>query len=126
VSTPHVATFHVRRPHINLWSVAVIGLAAALVGLGVHVLVDRETNTREGLASAGVVTMLANRIAAWDSGDGKAVAGFYTKDAIMEERDVSPAVVTEGREEIGTRLQYIIDAGLRMKPWALRSRWAAS
>jgi hypothetical protein len=115
---------HARRPHVNPWLVAVVALAAALVGLSTWVIVDRTTNASTapvtsptlGLASPEVTTMLENRIAAWDSGDGKAVAAFYSKNAVMEERDVTPAVVTTGRTQIGTRLQWIIDLGLRMKP----------
>lgn len=116
VSTPHAATFHTRRPRINPWLVAVAALAAALVGLGVWVLVDRQTKTTEALASPAVVAMLVNRIAAWDRADGKAVAAFYTRDAVMEERDVTPAFVSRGRQAIGDRLQTIIDLGLRMRP----------
>jgi hypothetical protein len=104
---------------MNLWLVAVIALTVALLALGAWVLVDRtgsSSTPAAALAPAPVVAMLEGRIAAWDSGNGKATAAFYTKDAIMEERDVAPAVVTSGREAIGSRLQWIIDMGLRMKP----------
>ncbi len=59
--------------------------------------------------------MLEARIAAWDRGDGRAAAALYTEDAVMEERDITPAFVSEGREAIGNRLQELIDLGLRMR-----------
>lgn len=116
MSTTHAATFHLRRPHINPWLLAVAAVAAALLALGVWVLVDRQTRSSAGLASPAVASMLEGRIVAWNRGDGRAAAAFYTMDAVMEERDVTPAIVTTGRQAIAERLQTIIDLGLRMKP----------
>ena len=118
MSTTHIAPLHARRPHLNAWLVAVIALVAALAALGTWVLVDRYAgdSTSQGLASPEVVTLLENRIAAWNRGNGRAAAAFYAADAVMEERDVTPAVVTDGRAAIGRRLQWIIDMGLRMEP----------
>jgi ketosteroid isomerase-like protein len=65
------------------------------------------------LASPEVATMLENRIAAFDRADGRAAAAFYTKDAIMQEEDIG--LTTKGRGQIATRLQFLMDAGLRMK-----------
>jgi hypothetical protein len=102
------------RQHINLWLVAVVGLAAALVALGAWVLVDRNTSATvsatgpsQGLASPQVVRMLKNRLAAMDSGHAEAVAAFYTRTGVLEERDVTPAVVTKGREQIVRRVQVL-------------------
>jgi hypothetical protein len=39
--TTYVPEAHVRRRHVNVWLVAVVGLAAALIGLATWVLVDR-------------------------------------------------------------------------------------
>lgn len=45
MSTYAHRALHVRRPHINLWLAAVVGLSAALVGLGSWALVDQFGNT---------------------------------------------------------------------------------
>lgn len=114
MSTTHLPRMHVRRPHANVWAVTVIALVAALVALGAWVVVDRTTSSSAaGLASAEVATMLENRIAAFDRADGRAAAAFYTEDAVMQEEDIG--LTTRGREAIATRLQYLMDAGLRMK-----------
>lgn len=114
---------HARRPHVNPWLVAGV-LAAALVGLGAWVLIDRNTSATvssagqpHGLASASVAAMLGERIAAANRGDGKAVAAFYSRAGVLEERDVTPAVVTRGNEQIGARLQELFRTyGIPLKP----------
>ncbi len=122
MSTSHVPRIHVGRPRGNPWLVAAVALAAALLGLGAWVIVDRARSesagaaeSSRGLASDRVAAMLEARIAAWDRGDGGAAAALYTEDAVMEERDITPAFVSEGREAIGNRLQELIDLGLRMR-----------
>lgn len=119
----HEAPTHVRRPRVNLWLVAVIALAAALIALGAWVLVDRNTSSSApGRASPEVATMLADRIAAMNREDGPAAAVFYTKDAIMQEEDNAivqqegpPGLVTKGRKQIAARLQFLSEAGLRIE-----------
>ena len=105
---------HVRRPHLNIWLVAVIALLVALVTVGAWALVDRQAGTPEGLASADVATMLDGRMVAANGGDWKAFAGYYAKDAVLEERDAVPAVVTRGREEIVARVRGLHFLGLRL------------
>jgi hypothetical protein len=110
----HAGSAHARRPHLNLWPLAVNALVAALVALGGWVLVDRtRSSSTQGLASHEVAAMLESRIAAFDRADGRAAAAFYTEDAIMQEEDIG--LTTTGREQIAARLQYLMDAGLRMK-----------
>ena len=48
--------------------------------------------------------------------DGEAAAAFYAKSAVMEERDLTPASVSRGREEIAARLERLVGpgAGLRL------------
>lgn len=114
MAVTHAGRAHVRRPQFNPWLGAVIALAAALVALGAWVIVDQtRSSPTEGLASPEVATMLENRIAAFDHADGRAAAAFYTKDAIMQEEDIG--LTTTGRGRIAARLQYLMDAGLRMK-----------
>jgi hypothetical protein len=122
VSTRHVP-IHRGLPNINLWLVAVVGLVAALVGLTAWVLVDRTTSSSTvsatgstpGLASPEVVTMLKNRIAAVNSGDATAVSKFYSQDGVLEERDVTPAAVTKGSEQIGSRIHGLATVGMQLQ-----------
>ena len=108
-------TTHTHRPQPNLWLVAVIAVAAVLVAIGAWVIVDQTgSSSTQGLASPEVAAMLENRIAAFDRADGRAAAAFYTRDAIMQEEDIG--LITSGRQQIAARLQYLIDAGLRMRP----------
>lgn len=113
-----MAVTHARaaRAHrrLNPWLLAVVALSAALFGLGTWVIVDETTSSStRGLASPELATMLENRIAAFDRADGRAAAAFYTEDAIMQEEDIG--LTTRGRDQIAARLQYLMDAGLRMK-----------
>lgn len=114
MAVTHSGRAHVQRPRFNPWLGAVIALTAALVGLGAWVIVDETRSTSaEGLASREVATMLEDRIAAFDRADGRAAAAFYTEGAIMQEEDIG--LTTRGREQIAARLQYLMDAGLRMR-----------
>ena len=111
MSVMHAPAKPVRRPHINPWLAAVIALAAALVGLSAWVVVDRSTSSStsaHGLASPEAATMLRDRLAALNSGDAKAISAFYARNAVLEERDVVPAVVTKGSEQIGGRIHEIV------------------
>lgn len=72
---------HVQRPHVNRWLVAVVGLAAALIGLGTWVLVDRYAG---GTSATQDATTLINKAeAAWNTGDANAIATLYTSDATV-------------------------------------------
>ena len=113
MSFTHLPPAHAHRPHVSVWLVAVIGLVGALVALGAWALIGRDSQP-EGLASGEVTTMLDDRIAAANGNDSEAFASFYTKDAILEEHDVQPAVVTTGREEIAARVKGLHLLGLRL------------
>ena len=78
MSTIYAPEVHVRRPHINLWLVAVVGLAAALVALGTWVLVDRYTGPEHD-----ATTLIDDVAAAWSAGDSLAVTPLYTADAVL-------------------------------------------
>ena len=52
--------------------------------------------------------MLKDRLAALNSGDAEAISAFYAREAILEERDVVPAVVTRGSEQIGERIGAVV------------------
>ena len=72
------------------------------------------TTSAEGLASSEVATMLEDRIATFNSGDGDGAAAFYAEDAVLQEEDIG--LVTTGRKEIGGRLRDLFEMGLRMEP----------
>jgi hypothetical protein len=57
--------------------------------------------------SAQVVSVLKDRIEAWNSGDGQATAAFYAMDAVLVEAD--NGLVTEGQARIAARLQGLMD-----------------
>ncbi len=69
------------RPHVNLWLVAVVGLAAALVALGSWVLVDRYTGG--GGATQDATTLVDDLATAVTAGDAKAISGLYASDAVF-------------------------------------------
>jgi hypothetical protein len=75
---PH--RIHVGRPHVNLWFV-VVALAAALVGLGAWVLVDRYAGG--GGATHDATTLLDDFNATGATNDGAAASALLTSDAVM-------------------------------------------
>jgi hypothetical protein len=117
MSVTHAPPTHVHRPHVNPWLVAVIALAAALVALGAWVIVDQtRTSTTEGVAPSEVQTMLDDQLVAFNSGDAAALASFYAANAVLEERNLDPAIVTRGSEQIGERIAFFVNtAGMRIE-----------
>lgn len=75
--TTYVPETHVRRPHVNVWLVAVVGLAAALVALGALTLVDRYAGTDP---AAEATAMVDDWNAALSASDADAVAALITSD----------------------------------------------
>lgn len=76
---------HVHRPHVNAWLVAVVGLAAALIGLGAWVLVDRYAGGSS--ATENAATLIGKAEAAFSTGDANAIATLYTSDAVIRTSD---------------------------------------
>jgi hypothetical protein len=97
----------VRWPHFNLWLIAVIGLAAALVGLGSWVLVDRYAGG--GGATEDATTLIDDFWAAVNTHDMEAAAAMLAPDAVYWDGD---AIV--GRNNIrlameGTPADYRVE-----------------
>ena len=76
---PH--RLHAHRPHVNPWLVAVVGLAAALIGLGAWVLVDRYAGG--GSATEDATALIDQAEAAWNTGDASVIPTLYTSDATV-------------------------------------------
>ena len=58
--------------------------------------------------------MLDGRMTAANGEHWQALARYYAEDAVLEERDVVPAVVTRGREAIAARIEGLHAFGLRL------------
>lgn len=98
--------------------VIVVGLgavAALAVGFGIG---RASVGQPSGLASDQVVEMLEARIAAVNGEPGPDVASFYSSDAVMEEGDLEPPVVTRGAQEISDHLAAYRGLGFRIDPAA--------
>ena len=79
--TTYVPEAHVRRPHVNVWLVAVVALAAALVALGTWTLVDRYASGPG--AAQDATTLIDDFNAALSTGDANAVAALLADDAVV-------------------------------------------
>lgn len=79
--TTYAPRTHMHRPHVNLWLVAVVGLAAALIGLGSWIVVDRTTGG--GGATHDATTLIDNLGTAFSTGDPAAIASYYANDAVI-------------------------------------------
>jgi len=77
---PHPHRVHLRRPHVNPWLVAVIGLSAALIGLGTWVIVDRTTGGGGGTAS-DAAALIDKFLVTANGNDANAIAALLTSDA---------------------------------------------
>ena len=97
------------------WLVTTIVLAVALIALGVWTVIDRQTIQPQGLASDEVRAILKDRIATFGAEGGVAASAFYADDAILEERDVEPAVVTTEAAHIAYRLEDLRNFGMRLE-----------
>lgn len=97
--------------------VAVFVLLIAAVGAGV--LIGRATGPDnaaqpKGLASGAVTKTLAMRIDAVNAGDTTKIASFYTSNAVLEERDWQPAVITRGAQAIAKHLSAYNEIGFQL------------
>ena len=100
----------------NPWMIATIVLAAALVALGIWVVVDQQSRQSISLAPEEVTDMLEARIATMNEPDGRAAAEYYSIDGTLWELDQDPPEVSRGRTRIADRLESLCDdGGLRLK-----------
>jgi hypothetical protein len=106
------------RGHRN---VTIAGVAGALaIGLLGGALLGRATARQPdpvavpGLASASTVAMLTARVDAINDADAARIASFYSADAVLEEFDPSPPVVTRTATAIGEHLASYAALGFRI------------
>jgi hypothetical protein len=69
---------------------------------------------RPNLPSAEIMAVLEGRIAAMNRGDGAAAAAFYTEDGVLQETDLTPHLVSVGREQLASRFDDLYGMGLRL------------
>ncbi len=104
--TAHAPRTHARRPHANPWVVAVVALAAALVGLSAWVIIDRAGSTNNpatpatAVAPAKVTAMLDARFAALNSGGKQSFARFNSPDTEFTDFGVTPPITAKGAANV--------------------------
>jgi hypothetical protein len=67
--------------------------------------------------------MLEGRMAALNDGDAQALAAFYARDGVLEERDQHPAVITKGSGEIASHLEYYQSLGFQLRSESVAVTW---
>lgn len=101
------------------WQPAVLAVAVAAVLLALGFAIGRvtapESEEPKAVASSEVTGMLRDRVIAVNTMGPDAIASFYADDAVLEEMDQSPPVVTTGNEAIGSHLQHYVDMGFRLE-----------
>jgi hypothetical protein len=80
---PHPHRIRVQRPQVTLSLVAIVVLAAALVGLGAWVAVDRLTGGATPTATNDATTLIDNELAYTSAGNVNAALALYTPDATV-------------------------------------------
>lgn len=118
---PHPHRVHVRRPHVDLWLVAVVGLAAALVGLASWVLVDRYAGGSS--AAENATTLLDNFNAATTRGDAKAATALVTSDFVLSSAGTTIAGPKAFANEIGPHDGMTVD---RIAPVSVNGDYATT
>ena len=104
--TAYTSRTHPHRPHANPWVIAVVALAAALVGLSAWVIVDHAGSANApakpttASASAKVTAMLDARFAALNSGGKQSFARFYSPDTEFTDFGVTPPVTARGAANV--------------------------
>ena len=105
--TTYAPEARVHRPHVNLWLVAVIVLAAALVGLGAWVLVDRYGGGESAAEEATAV--LDDFYAAANTQDEQALRALFADDVVVW----SNGTVMTGEDEVVDAI--VTTSGLTME-----------
>jgi hypothetical protein len=120
-NVPDAAPVEQHRSTVNRWLAGglVVALLAA-IALGAWVYNDHHETAAtpsalSGLASPEGTAMLAARVAAVNGGSAATIAGFYSPDAVLEELDQEPPVVTKTNANIGEWLFVYQSSGFRLQ-----------
>jgi hypothetical protein len=98
------------------WLVVLV-ISGVALGLAAGMVIGRQSSTPQdppALAGPTITAMLTARVAAINEGTAEEIAGFYTADAVLEEHDQHPAVLTTGGAAIGEHLNTYRHLGLRI------------
>jgi hypothetical protein len=112
-SPPPARSARAHRARLAVLVVAGLGLALAVGALiGWHWSAPGDP---AGLARPAITSMLTARVAAINEGTADDIAAFYAADAILEEHDQDPAVLTSGGAAIGEHLDTYRLLGFRIQ-----------
>lgn len=119
--SPHRETLTVEgeTTHAKSWLAPVLAILALVLGLIVGGVLGRSSvddPVSESTPSPAVLEVLSGRIEAVNGGNADEIAAYYSADAVLEERDVEPAVVTTTNTAIGERLAGIASMGFQLHP----------
>lgn len=112
--TTYAPAAHERRPHLRAWLLAVGAVLGVLAAFGIGIFVGRATATEgpaQGLASEEVVAVIDGSLAALDRGDWDAFAGYWARDAVLE--DAGLQTTARSREEIVDLNEGLYNLGAR-------------
>lgn len=105
---PHPVPAH--RPHVSTSLLAIVVLAAALVGLAAWVAVDRTTGGSS--ATKDATTLIDNLFAGVSAGNVAAASALYTSDAILWQSGSTQAI---GTAQIRTQIAGAKPSGFTMR-----------
>ena len=96
---------------------ALLAVIMLMLGLAGGFFVGRATSAPDevaGLATESVADLLARRVEVLNGGDAALLAAFYAEDAVLEERDQDPPVITDGAQAIARHLAGYQSMGFRV------------
>lgn len=121
---PHRHGLHLHRPHVNLWLVAVVGLAAGLIALGLWVLIDRYTGGSSTTHDA--TTLIDHLYADISAGNVNAATALFTSHAIIWEGDGTQVTGTDDIRALMIEAKSVHATATRVAPVAVYGNFAAT
>ncbi len=121
---PHPHRIHAHRPHVNLSLIAIGVLAAALIGLGAWVAVDRLTGG--GGATHDATALIDKEYAYVSAGNVNAATALFTPDAIIWQ---TGATAAKGTAQIRTLIASAKPSGFtatRIAPVTVQGQFATT
>lgn len=121
---PHPHRIHLHRPNVSPSLVAIVGLAAALVGLGAWVAVDRLTGG--GGATHDAATLIDKEYALISAGNVNGALALFTPDAKVFH---GPGTPYAGTAQIRSTIEDAKTSGFtatRIAPVSVHGQFAAT